>query len=229
MQKLLGTIATSVALTMVITGSAMATTVVLNKQNISNIFADQTGGNQWAEIATYSLNGVTSTSWSGAFRLTATNASGAVSNFLGFCLEPFAPLSFPATYTVGSVYNSVVTGRLGALVANAMSQVNDPQSAAAFTFAAREIANEAGPLDLQSGSYQLIAANGGSMGLAQSWLDLISAGTWAPSQQLTVLHSATDQDFITDLPPAPVPLPAAGLMLMGALGGLSALRRNRLA
>ena len=53
--------------------------------------------------------------------------------------------------------------------------------------------------------------------------DGITSGTWAISEQNALSHANLYAQKI----PSPVPVPAAGLLLLGALGGLAALRRRR--
>ncbi|PWR01491.1 hypothetical protein DKT77_15210 [Meridianimarinicoccus roseus] len=72
----------------------------------------------------------------------------------------------------------------------------------------------------------------GVFALAQGWLDkLDGAGTddWTllSANRVTFLENASSQNLVTYT--APVPVPAAGLLLAGALGGLGLARRRRAA
>lgn len=206
---------------------ASAATVTVTTQG-RNAFLDSAGRNGWYETTKYTLNGTARTASAGVFRLKATTAGGAVTAFLGFCLEPLDYLRLPKAYDEGTPLSYLAVSRLGSLVTNALSLVKDARTAAAFQLAAWEIANEGrGKLDLQSGAFLLTAAQKKTAGLSQSWLDLIGNGGWKLNAQVMILQAAGTQDLVTDLPPAPVPVPAAGFVLVSGLMGLVGLRRRR--
>lgn len=204
---------------------ASAATVNVIKQG-TNAFVDASGGNGWYQSTSYTLNGTGRSAAAGMFRLTATSTTGAVQDFLAFCLEPLETLTLPKDHTVGTTLGSPVLDRLGALMSNAFSLVTGSQSAAAFQMAAWEIANESnGSLDLAKGGFRITSAARGTQSLAQSWLDLIGSGQWTSGGNVTILSASGTQDLLTNI--APVPVPAAGVMLLGGLAGLGALRRRR--
>lgn len=208
-------------------GAALSATVTVSQQNKTNTFADASGKNAWYQSTSYTLNGVARTAWAGLFRLTETTAGGKVTNFVAVCLEPLETLRLPKLYDESTPLSASVVGQLGALLSNALSLVKDAQSAAAFQLAAWEIANEnGGNLSLKSGAFQLKASAKGTDALAQAWLDMIAKGTWKKNNQVMILQAPGTQDLLTDLP-AEVPVPAAGVLLVGALGGLAAVRRRR--
>ena len=208
-------------------GAALSTTVTVSQQNTGNVFKDASGQNAWHQTASYSLNGIARTAAAGLFRLTETTAGGAVTSFVGVCLEPLETLRLPNAYDESTPLGASVVGQLGALVKNALALVTDSKSAAAFQIAAWEIANEGGGgLNLSSGAFRLSAAGSGTQALAQGWLDLIANGTGKKTSQVMILQAPGTQDLLTDLP-AEVPVPAAGVLLVGALGGLAAVRRRR--
>ncbi|MEZ5867059.1 MAG: VPLPA-CTERM sorting domain-containing protein [Defluviimonas denitrificans] len=115
---------------------------------------------------------------------------------------------------------------LGALMSNAFTLVTGSQSAAAFQMAAWEIANRSnGSLDLANGGFRITTpAAQGTQSLAQSWLDLIGSGQWTSTGNVTI---SPPRGRRTCGNIAPVPVPAAGVMLLGGLAGLGALRRRR--
>lgn len=210
-------------------GAALSATVTVSQQNNSNVFKDASGQNGWYQTSSYSLNGVARTALAGLFRLTETTAGGAVTKFVGVCLEPMETLRLPKLYDESTPLSASVVGQLGALLKNAMALVTDAKSAAAFQLAAWEISNESsGALNLGTGAFKVSAAGQGTQALAQSWLDLIAKGTWAKNNQVMILQAPGTQDLLTDLP-AEVPVPAAGILMIGALGGLAAVRRRRAA
>ncbi len=204
---------------------ASAATVNVTQQG-TNAFVDASGGNGWYQSTSYSLNGTNRSASAGLFRLTGTSSNGAVQDFLAFCLEPLETLTLPKDHTVGSSLSTSVLDRLGALMSNAFSLVTGSQSAAAFQMAAWEIANESnGSLNLSNGGFKLTKANSGTQSLAQGWLNAIASGQWTSGGNVTILSASGTQDLLTNI--APVPVPAAGVMLLGGLAGLGALRRRR--
>ena len=204
---------------------ASAATINVTKQG-TNAFVDASGGNGWYQSTSYTLNGTGRSAAAGMFRLTGTSTNGAVQDFLAFCLEPLETLTLPKDHTVGTTLGTSVLDRLGALMSNAFTLVTGSQSAAAFQMAAWEIANESnGSLDLANGGFRITSAAQGTQSLAQSWLDLIGSGQWSATGDVTILSASGTQDLLTNI--APVPVPAAGVLLLGGLAGLGALRRRR--
>ncbi len=207
-------------------GWAQASTFNVTTQG-ANPFIDSAGKNAWYEGVSYSLNGRSMTAAAGMFRLTGTDKNGRAQNFLAFCLEPLEYLRLPKSYSDGTALSSVAVGRLGALMSNAFGLVTDRRSAAAFQLAVWEIATETkNPvLNLLNGNFLVTQTSGKTRLMAQGWLSAINRGNWAPDPSVRILAAPGTQDLLTDL--APVPLPAAGLMMIAALGGLAGLRRQR--
>jgi hypothetical protein len=78
---------------------------------------------------------------------------------------------------------------------------------------------------VMTGDFTVTSATSGAVAQAEAYL--LAASTYAGGQQysMTFLESLSGgQNLVTV---APIPLPAAGLLLLGALGGLGALRRRR--
>jgi hypothetical protein len=191
----------------------------------SHAFHDANGQNAWFENVSYTLNGTGRSASAGLFRLTATPAGGKATDFLAFCLEPLEYLRLPKTYVEGTPLSSGRVGLLGALVANALGLVTDSRSAAAFQIAAWEIANEtSGALHIGNGAFKMTNGNSKTLQLAQSWIANLNTNIWAPNARVRILSAPGTQDLVTDLPP--VPLPAAGILLLGALAGMATLRRR---
>lgn len=205
-------------------GPAAAATYDVTMQG-KNAFFDANGKNAWYEYTAYKMNGQNVTAAAGVFRLKATDAMGVSRDFLAFCLEPLEYLRLPRAYDDGTALSKTQVGALGALVSNALKLVNNARSAAAFQLAAWEIANEGGRFDLAKGAFVVTSANGNTRNLAQTWLNQISGNKWAADYKVRILTATRTQDLVTDLPP--VPVPAAGFLMVGALGGLAALRRRK--
>lgn len=205
---------------------ANAATVNVTKQG-SNAFVDAKGQNGWWQGVSYTLNGTARNGvGAGMFRLKATDSKGKVQDFLAFCLEPLEWLTLPKTHTVGSTLSASVLDRLGALMSNAFSKVTGSASAAAFQMAAWEIANESSSnLSLGKGAFKMTYANASTQSLAQGWLNNISSGAWTSTGKVTILSAPGTQDLLTNI--APVPVPAAGILMIGGLAGLGALRGRR--
>lgn len=227
MMTIARTFVLSTVASLVFAGAALSATVTVSQQNKNNVFKDASGQNGWYQTTSYSLNGVGRTALAGLFRLTETTAGGQITKFVGVCLEPLENLRLPKLYDESTPLSASVVGRLGALLNNALALVKDSKSAAAFQLAAWEIANEStGSLNLGKGAFKVSSAGSGTKALSQTWLDMISNGTWKPDTHVMILQAPGTQDLLTDLP-AEVPVPAAGFLLMVALGGLTALRRRK--
>jgi hypothetical protein len=207
-----------------LSGPVAAATYDVTTQG-KNAFFDANGKNAWYETTSYKLNGKNVTAAAGLFRLKATDARGVSRDFLAFCLEPLEYLRLPRAYDDGTSLTRMQVGALGALVNNALKLVNNARSAAAFQLAAWEIANEGGKFELSKGAFVVTSANAKTKSLAQSWLDALNGNTWAADYKVRILTATRTQDLVTDLPP--VPVPAAGFLMFGALGGLAALRRRK--
>ena len=215
------------------TTPVLAATMDVSAQHPS-VFGDATGANQWYVGVSYTNGTDTRRNVAaGAFRLKGKDDSGAVTNFVAFCLSPFEWLRLPLQYTVGTDLSSTVVGRLSALANGAWDKITDRHSAAAFQLAAWEIVSEkdGNDLDITRGLFRVTAINSHTAGgIAQGWLKGVQGNKFTDGlKDITILSADNTQDLLTaDLPPAPVPLPgAAGLMLMAlfALGGAAKARR----
>ncbi len=181
----------------------------------------------------------------GSFKMgDAGNVLGLGTNFIAFCLDITGTIVSGKDYVINNV-NPFQPGReLSALqrqnvedlfdAAYGGVDVTDSTDAAAFQLALWEAAYEtdAGPLSLASGTRigSGIDIGGRTNGAAitaraQEFLDAI--GTWGGSDNYFVNFLDASEDARQDLvTAAPIPVPAAGLLLVTGLGALGAMRRR---
>lgn len=218
---------------------ASAATIELDKQG-ANVF----GSNGWTAVT------ITSTSnpavgpmavAAGGFALKGDlDGKPGVELFDAFCLDISTYLRLPSLYMIsGSPFASdpltaLQLSNIGKLFNTAykgLDLTNATQNAG-FQLALWEIVNEAA-----GNSYALGSGNFSATGsaAANSMADTFLAGLSGAATQkyrMTFLESADprakdghySQNLVTV---SPVPLPAAGLMLMAGLGGLGLMRRRR--
>ena len=221
---------------------AQASTIDVSKVNTGgSVFGDENNANKWYVgtsfmVGTESRNNV----GAGVFRVKGKDENGFIENFLAFCLQPLEYLTLPKLHTIENPYVGATSDALQALAANAWSLVTDSVSAGAFQMAAWEIVSETDTVQggsdidyqIQSGFFK-ITGTGGQSNLAettaQDWLNLITADTWTGSSDgFRILTANGTQDLLTNVEnPAPVPLPASGLLLLAGLAGAGAFAKRR--
>lgn len=223
--------ACSVALLGVIPAVAGAATVALDTQNHTKParmqkYYDADGQNGWVENVVINWEKGTFNTFAGMFRLTA-DVAGTKQNILAWCTELDTRLNLPRVYSYGADMSSSVRKNLDTLFANAKTLVTNKTTAAAYQLSVWEMLYDT-DYSLDTGAFTAAATkNAGVAALANTWLSNIANSVWAydADNRATYLKAGGSQDVQTDLP-APVPVPAAGLMLMGGLAGLGALRRR---
>lgn len=217
---------------------AAAATVTLAKQ-FSNVF----GGNGYAPVkiydATYYKNGLSV--YAGGFALKGDlDGNGSVESFTAFCLDIAHELHLPSAYSVtdtpftGALLSAVQKTNILKLFDTAYSTISLSSKAqsAGFQLALWEIVNETGTsLKLDSGSFKAGYYNAQSpaaIAAGQGFLDGLN-GPVTGHYHLSFLQSEDkcnpSQNLVTA---APVPVPAAGVMMLTVLGGFGvAARRKR--
>lgn len=183
-------------------------------------------------------NGPDYTGGGGAFKMgDATNALGLGSSFIAFCLDLTGTVMTGYDYVVNNV-NPFQPGReLSALQRQNVEllfeasygsvDVNNNIEAGAFQLALWEAGYETatGPLSLTTGT-RFGSADTLTLAKANEYLN--NMASWDGIERFNVNFLDADVDARQDLIMAtPVPLPAAGFLLFGALGGLSLMRRRR--
>jgi hypothetical protein len=172
----------------------------------------------------------------GRFQLNGTDLeTGLAANFITYCIDIFHELR-PALYDFAPIATLLPSaekqGQLLTLLSFAdplvASSPDQNEAAAAVQLAIWEITNETGETyGFSTGAFQSSGGNSdGARALAQSYLDNVTSGAWAPAEgQLQLFYSRESQSQIL----AAVPEPATWAMMLGGIAfvGMAARRRNR--
>ena len=186
------------------------------------------GSPVWARSISYVWNGVQRSHGAGLFRLENAETSHSI---LAFCIDLAQALRSYATYdsTDPTTTTDAQLENIDRLYTSGYANVNDADSAAGFQLALWEIMSDTGSadgLDLATGSFQTSGATGAYTAAASF---LANIGDDTGDYALTTLFSSTAQDLVTasNLSPASVPVPAAGLLLLTGLAGAGVAGRRR--
>jgi hypothetical protein len=174
----------------------------------------------------------------GGFALNGNLTGTGTQNFTAWCLDIATALRLPSTYTTtntpfsGSTINSTRLSMIERLFETAYKTLNLASAAqsAGFQLALWELTYENSSYDLSSGNFR-VSNSSAAIAAGQAFLAGLS-GPITQDYNLTFLQSNDtrtwgghySQNLVTV---APIPLPAGGLLLLGALGGLTYLRRRK--
>ncbi len=228
------------AATLLLAPAAGAFTI--NWDNAGNVFG--TNGRATVTIDSSSNPDVTATVQAGGFALNGNLFGNGVESFTAWCLDIVTTMRNGTNYEATStpfdlapnarILTAGQIDSIGRLFDTAFSTLvlSDNAQSAGFQLALWEIVYEkdGNPLNLGDGRFEAWGSGAAAaIAAGQAFLNNLG-GPATATYALTFLQSDPhrSQNLVTATL-APVPLPAAGLLLIGALGGLAALRRRRTA
>lgn len=216
---------------------ASAVTLTLSAQG-SNIFGSN--GNATATLTGTGLPSGGLNVRAGGFAVRGNLTGAGVQNFTAWCLDIATRLRLPSTYTTTNtpfspnLLSTTTRMNIERLFETGyrLLDLTRPANSAGFQLALWELVNET------SGSYSLLSGNfrarnsTAAINKANALLAAMRTGPITQDYRVTFLQSNDSrapgghysQHLVTV---SAVPLPAAGLMLLGALAAMAGLRRRR--
>lgn len=235
------TLAAAVALSFMAAAASAGTISKQYSGNSLSVFGGPTTSDRKYRSATINddVKGALGTA-AGAFYLRDDDGilgNGTMADFIAFCVDIFNTLALPTEYSVTNTPFSG-TGQPGTFDAGQKSRVqslfdnnyagldfDSNDEVAGFQVAIWEsLFEESGTLDVKGGDFTVSWAAGDAATTAANTF-LAAGDDGKTNYRLTWLQSTSGgQNLVTV---SPVPLPAAGLLFLSALGGLAALRRRK--
>ena len=177
----------------------------------------------------------TSTVNAGMFHLTGNNGLG---DFLAFCVDLDQYLGNPQKATIApNLFTNTITNNLSKLFSSVLGGgtlgdvITTSVQAAGLQVAIWEVVEDSNSywgFNLDHGSFE-VKSNWAVKSQANSYLSALSSGS-LDDYDMTFFASAKNQDLVTANPvpeTTPVPVPAAGLMILSAMGALGVMRRRK--
>lgn len=203
------------ALGTALSGAAAAGTIDFDK-TYSNLFGDPP---LYSDVRISFEGGTAQNVRAGGFHIT-----DGTSPIVAFCIDLAEHLNLSVAYDMtGSPFSAGVTDMLGQLFDGYFEGIDTGTEAAAFQVAIWEMITD-DVFDLDTGDFRVFN-NNPVKDLADDYLAGLSA---FDPDGYTLSYFAADgtQDLVTGQP-APVPLPAAGWMLLAGVGALALGRKRR--
>lgn len=163
------------------------------------------------------------TFYAGPFAVTADG----LGDFLAWCVNIARNMANGKTYTHAADHfggaGSEIRSNIDRLFSTYYAGLATKNEKAAFQFALWEIIYDGG-LDLGSGTFKDNGTSGAIRSLADGYLlGIQSEDALSGRYRFTFLTSADSQDLVTV---SPIPLPAAGWLLLAGVAGLAGVRRR---